>query len=117
MKTILLVEDDEAFAYAATKAIEGAGYRVVTARTTMAGLQAIDADPSIDLLVTDIKMPPGQPHGFALANMAHQRRPRLPVIYVTAYPELAEHGDEKDRILRKPLKDHALVNEIKARLA
>jgi CheY-like chemotaxis protein len=116
MATVLLVEDDEAFAYAAAREIENAGHRVVAVTESMAGLNVLDTDPSIDLLVLDIKMPPGQPHGFALGRMANRRRPDLPIIYITAYPQLAEQDGETARVLRKPLEGRALVNEIAARL-
>jgi CheY-like chemotaxis protein len=116
MATVLLVEDDEAFAYAAAREIENAGHRVVAVADSMAGLNALEADPSIDLLITDIKMPPGQPHGFALGRMAARRRPNLPIVYVTAYPRLAEQGGETAAILYKPLPERALVTAIAARL-
>jgi DNA-binding NtrC family response regulator len=116
MATVLLIEDDEAFAYAATKAIEEAGHRVIAKLDSLSGLLALDTERSIDLVVTDIRMPPGQPHGFAIGHMAHLRRPGLPIIYMTAFPELAEHGDEPDRVLYKPLENDALVNEINAQL-
>ena len=116
MATVLLVEDDDAFAYAASRDIESAGHRVITVSGSMAALSAIDADPSIDLLVTDIRLPPGEPHGFALANMARHRRPTLPVIYITAYDHLAETADETAAVLLKPLEDGRLAKEIAARL-
>jgi CheY-like chemotaxis protein len=38
MATVLLIEDDEAFAYAATKAIEEAGHRVIAKLDSLSGL-------------------------------------------------------------------------------
>jgi CheY-like chemotaxis protein len=93
MSTVLIVEDDEAFAYAASKFVQAAGHRVVTAPDTLAALKAMDEE-SVDLVLTDIRMPPGKPHGFAFARMARLRRPRLPVIYMTGYPDCFDASRE-----------------------
>jgi CheY-like chemotaxis protein len=103
MKTILVVEDDEAFAYAASRALEKAGYAVISVRTTMAALREIEIGRTIDLVVTNIRMPPGQPHGFAFANMVQMKRSSMPIIFMTAFREFAEHARETDRVLYKPL--------------
>jgi CheY-like chemotaxis protein len=116
MKTVLLVEDDEAFAYAAKKMVEEAGYSVRLVPTTMEGLHVIEAGTAIDIVVTDIRMPPGQPHGFSFGTMVHRRRPKMPIVYMTAYRDLGEFADDADRILFKPLEDGALIKEINARL-
>jgi CheY-like chemotaxis protein len=92
VRTILLVDDDAAFTYSAEKAVTAAGYKVVIANEFSAALRVLEND-RIDLLVVDVQMP-GQPHGFALARMARRRVPTLPVIYVTAYPELTESERE-----------------------
>jgi len=116
MKTVLLVEDDDAFSYAASKAIEDAGYRVIVSRDTMEGLRAIDVEQTIDFVIADIKMPPGRPHGFAFGSMVHRRLPDVPILYLTAYPELAAHALGSDRVLYKPLDEAALVDAINAQL-
>src|SRR4051794_17147323 len=103
MKTVLLVEDDDAFSYAASKAIEEAGYRVIVSRDTMEGLRTLDLEETIDLVVADIKMPPGQPHGLAFGSMVHRRRPDVPILYLTAYPEMGEHALGSDSVLYKPV--------------
>jgi CheY-like chemotaxis protein len=95
MRTILLVEDDEAYAYSASKAIGLAGYKVITAGEFSEALRVLESQ-RVDLLLVDIVMP-GQPHGFALARMARRRVPSLPVIYVTAFPDRAE--PERDTAL------------------
>jgi CheY-like chemotaxis protein len=117
MSTVLVVEDDEAFAYVAAKIVERAGHRVITASGSLAALNVLDAGRWIDLILTDIRMPPGEPHGFALCKMARARRPHLPVIFMTAYPNLAEHADPDDTVLSKPLDEAVLVAEVNARLA
>ncbi len=111
---ILLVDDEEGFRYAATKALEGAGFAVAAAPDFRDALAVLDGGKAIDLLVTDIVMPKGI-HGFALARMARMRHPRLKVLYLTAYdvPTVEAAG----KVLRKPLTDQQLVDEVRLALA
>lgn len=112
--TILLVEDEEGFRYAAARALEGAGFAVAAAPDFRAALELLDGDRPIDLLVTDIVMPE-RVHGFALARMARMRRTGLKVLYLTAYdvPTVEAVG----KVLRKPITDQQLVDEVRAALA
>ena len=57
-------------------------------------LELIEAGGEVDLLVTDIQLPEGTPHGLSLALMAKARRRRLPVLFMTGDPELAGQVDE-----------------------
>jgi CheY-like chemotaxis protein len=86
---ILAVDDDEASCYATSRALSNVGFVVTHTSDALKALQLLDTDGRFDLLLTDIKMP-GQPHGFALANMARLRRPGIKILYLTNYPELAE---------------------------
>lgn len=111
---ILLVDDDEGFRYAATRALSNAGFAVATAPDFRGALELLDGPRPIDLLVTDIVMPE-RIHGFALARMARMRRSGLKVLYLTAYdvPTVEAAG----KVLRKPLSDEQLVDEVRAALA
>jgi CheY-like chemotaxis protein len=116
VKKIVLVEDDEAFAYAAQKALREAGYTVFAASGSMAGMDLVDAEKP-DLLLIDVRLPQGEPHGLALARIARYRYPRLPVMYVTAYPDLIEgDGEALGRVLRKPVDLDLLVREVAAEI-
>lgn len=113
-KRILLVEDDAAFRYAAEKALVHAGFEVVTANDYSHALKMMESDELIDLLLTDIVMPKGI-NGFALARMGRMRRKNLQVLYMTAYDMPNEQADGK--ILRKPLSENDLVQEVKQAMA
>ena len=116
MKKIVIVEDDEAFAYAAAKALRQAGYEVFQAESSMTGIDLLDRERP-DLLLVDVRLPEGQPHGIALARIARYRHPQLPVLYVTAYPDLVEvEGDKLGRIHQKPIDLDRLVSEVAAEL-
>jgi DNA-binding response OmpR family regulator len=102
MKTILLVEDDPMLRHAIDRNLTEAGYAVVAAADTMAALDEITTR-RIDVLVTDIVMPQGKPHGLALARMARIQRPGFPVMFMTGYHDVAAKGDFPGPVFRKPV--------------
>ncbi|MDB5410023.1 MAG: hybrid sensor histidine kinase/response regulator [Rhodospirillales bacterium] len=112
MKTILLVEDDATLRHAIDRNLTDAGYRVVAAEDTMAALEEISAH-EIDLLLTDIVMPPGKPHGLALARMARIRQPGAPVMFMTGYHDVvAQGGDFPGKVFQKPVDIDVLLEAI-----
>jgi CheY-like chemotaxis protein len=112
--TVLLVDDDDRFRYATTKALENAGFAVVAAPDHHKALQVLEGNDPVDLLVTDVLFPKGI-HGFALARMARMRRLGLKVIYVTGFdvPEVEAVG----KVLRKPVSNEQFLTEVKLALA
>jgi|SRR6185295_14281726 len=114
--TILIVEDDAAFAYAAWRHLEANGYRVVTVNSSMAALKKLDTE-SVDIVVTDIRLGKGEPHGLALARMIKNKSPNLPVILVTAYPDLVKtESDLPGQIFFKPVELSTLRNAVESAL-
>ena len=111
---ILFVDDDEAFCYAAAKALRNAGFVVSLAPDHHLALQILEGPQPPDLLITDLVMPGGI-NGFALARMARMRRLDLRVLYVTGYDLPMEEGIGK--VLRKPIGLDALVAEARDALA
>jgi CheY-like chemotaxis protein len=107
--SILLVDDDEGFRYAAIKTLENAGFAVVGAPDYREALEVLEGDARVDLLVTDVYFPQGI-HGFALARMARMRRFGLKVLYISGFdlPEVEDVG----KVLRKPVSDEQLVCEV-----
>ena len=86
---VLLVDDDAAFANAAARSFESVGMRAVVALGSMAALDVFKND-EIDVVVTDLKLPAGEPS--ALARMISNRRPQAPVIVMSAHPEFLERA-------------------------
>jgi CheY-like chemotaxis protein len=111
---ILLVDDDEGFRYATTKALEEAGFAVSSAPDYRQALEILEGDLPVDLLVTDVYMPE-RIHGFALARMARMRRSGLKVLYVSAFdvPTVEDIG----KVLRKPISNEHLIDEVRLALA
>ncbi|MBI2884452.1 MAG: sigma-54-dependent Fis family transcriptional regulator, partial [Candidatus Methylomirabilis oxyfera] len=82
---ILVVDDEESIRWALRKALEREGYRVVLAADGVEGLTRA-TDPSIDLVLMDIKMPGAE--GLETLSRIKEARPELPVIIMTAFGTL-----------------------------
>ena len=91
---ILIVEDDAAWLKVVQAMLERAGHRVSGFPDYRGALELIESTDSIDLLLTDIQLPTDTPHGLSLARMAKLRRRRLPIMFMTGDPELAELVDD-----------------------
>ena len=115
--TILIVEDDAAFAYAAARHLQHQGYDTIVAPSSMAALNELDAH-KVDVVVTDVRLIDGEPHGLSLARMVASRRPKIPVIIVTAYPEILD-GERSlpGPVLHKPVEFADLSQHVIACLA
>ncbi len=116
MSTILLVDDDAMFASALYHRLCEESFEVVTAVDAMEALRHLESDRRLDLLLTDIKMPHGQPHGIALSMMARMRRPKLAVIFMSGYPALIKEGRIDEPVFEKPFNVGVLVDAIRLQL-
>jgi CheY-like chemotaxis protein len=114
---VLFVDDDAAFADAAASDLKSAGMRTVVALDSMAALTAFESS-AFDVVITDIKLLEGGPCGLALARMIRNKKPHLPTILMTAYPEPLE-GEVAlpGAVLCKPFELAEFCREIRARLA
>ena len=95
------------------------GYRVLAASNAVNALQALDANPDVALLFTDIVMP--EMNGRKLADEATLRRPGLPVIFTTGFTRNAvvHNGvlDPEVNFLPKPFSLQQLGEKIRQVLA
>jgi len=112
--TILIVEDDAAFAYAVQRHLEMHHYRVIAVGSSMEALKQFEQQ-HVDLVITDIRLLKGEPHGLSLARTIRNAKPRIPVILVTAYPELlAGETSLPGLVFNKPVELTTLRNAVKA---
>jgi PAS domain S-box-containing protein len=115
--TILLVEDDDDVRQITRTLLGGMGYRVLEAARAAAALSTLEAEPAIDLLLTDVVMPGGM-GGIELAREAVQRRPALRVLLTSGYAEvLASSPGISAELLQKPYRFEELVRKLDALLA
>jgi CheY-like chemotaxis protein len=87
MKTILVVDDDEAIRTLLQEELEEEGYRVIIATDARDALKMVDTEP-LDLVILDIRMP-GMDGLEALPRILGLKE-GLPVILNTAYTQYQE---------------------------
>ncbi len=114
-ETILLVEDEEALAKLARRALEKQGYRVFDARSGSAALEIILAQPGIDLLVTDVVMPGMS--GGELARELQLTHPQMKVLFMSGYTDdaIVRHGILAPGVafLQKPFTPASLAHKVR----
>jgi PAS domain S-box-containing protein len=118
-ETILVVEDEAALRDIVRRALEGAGYRVLTAADGDEALLAGQYRPGgIDLLLTDVVMP--HMGGRRLAQELARVRPALRVLYMSGHDDeaIAKHGviEPGTDLLGKPFSAAQLVARVRAAL-
>lgn len=107
---IVVAEDDDAFCYVLQHALTIAGYSVDAYTSTALAWDAVAENATLDLLVTDVLFPPGEPTGLALARNAQFNHPRLPVIYLTGVRDVFDLDQtEPEFFLTKPFEIEALI--------
>lgn len=103
---VLVAEDEEAVREILVTILERAGYLVTETVSGDDAFAVFDADPTFDLLLTDIVMP-GKLQGTDLARVLRQRWVDLPVIFMSGYAsEATVHGNglrPEDIRLMKPV--------------
>jgi PAS domain S-box-containing protein len=80
---VLLVEDDPQVRVLVRTVLEELGYRATEAVDSQAALPLLESDAPLNLLITDVGLP-GM-NGRQLAEIARERRPGLPVLFMTGY--------------------------------
>jgi two-component system cell cycle sensor histidine kinase/response regulator CckA len=115
-ETILIVDDETFMLSLAELMLTRLGYTVLTATRGEEVLHMIEGWPElkIDVAVIDVVMP--LMDGFELAERMRKIRPRLPILYMSAYPEKAESRPEQTRnipFVPKPFTSQKLAGKIR----
>lgn len=112
--TVLLVEDEDGVRRLSTRALEGAGWRVLAAPSGEAAMQLLDAEAAPPaVLVSDVVMPGMD--GTQVVRAVRARYPAMPVVLVSGYSESAAiEGlpDEDLHFLPKPYTLRQLVARV-----
>jgi hypothetical protein len=115
---VLVVDDDPAFRRFVARALEGNGFCVTPAEGFAPAIEIIEQDQTIDLLITDVGLGAGNPHGVTLCNMARLRRRHLKAILMSGSYDVqhaAQYGDPV-AVLQKPFTAARLVETVTAAL-
>jgi two-component system cell cycle sensor histidine kinase/response regulator CckA len=81
-RTVLVVEDEPALARVITRILTNGGYHVLTAANGVEALH-LYGQHDCDAVLTDVIMP--EMSGPRLAELLHERRPGLPVLFMSGY--------------------------------
>ena len=113
-KTILVVDDEKDTRELMARALSG-DYSVTTAADAELAIKALEADPSIALMLSDVRMPGAS--GIELLKLAKSMRPRLACILLTAYGTVDQAveamKDGADDFIMKPVD----LDQLEARVA
>ncbi|MGI4800191.1 MAG: ATP-binding protein, partial [Janthinobacterium lividum] len=116
-ETVLVVDDEPTLRMLVTEVLEELGYAAVEAADGSSGLQVLQSNVRIDLLVSDVGLPGGM-NGRQMADAARVHRPDLKVLFITGYAENAVvgngHLDPGMQVMTKPFTMEALASRIKA---
>jgi CheY-like chemotaxis protein len=98
---VLVVDDDADNLELSIRVVESFGCAVLSARSCEEALAILDSGAHVDLVFSDVVMPNAS--GLALARMARERRPGLPVVLATGFPDAVDAATESGAIsLIKP---------------
>jgi CheY-like chemotaxis protein len=115
--TILVVEDDEAFRYAASHHLKAKGYSVIDVPSSMDALRVMELG-GIDVVIADVALYPKEPHGVALARMIRTKHPKVGILFVTGIKDLEQlEVSIPGEVLYKPLELADLSRKVEELLA
>ena len=111
LETILLVEDEPAVRQLFAQALSRAGYVIHEARNGQEAIKLFDQHgDSIDLLLTDMRMP--YMGGAELAHQLRARRRTLKLLCISGYPGNLD-ADLASDFLAKPFSRDDLLKKVR----
>jgi two-component system, cell cycle response regulator CpdR len=118
MSKILLAEDDGDMRRFLVRALQTAGFDVVSFDNGLSAYQRLREEP-FELLLTDIVMP--EMDGIELARRAAELDPDIKIMFITGFAAVALNADstapKHAKVLSKPIHLRELVNEVQKLLA
>jgi PAS domain S-box-containing protein len=115
-ETVLIVDDEPVVRMMITELLDELGYAAIEAADGSSGLQILQSDVRVDLLITDVGLPGGL-NGRQMADAARQNRPDLKVLFITGYAANAAlgngHLEPGMHVLTKPFAMETLAARIK----
>jgi FixJ family two-component response regulator len=90
---IAVVDDDQRFLQSLESLLESAGHAVLLFASAAAFLESGRLS-EIDCLISDVNMPGMD--GVELSRVVHAARPALPIIFITAHPDMVTRSPTAD---------------------
>ncbi len=120
-ETILLVEDNKMVRKTVARQLAMLGYQVIEAASGDAAAPILEqADRRIDLMLSDVVMP-GKLNGYALARLAHERRPGMKIVLTSGFVDgqagKQAAGFPEPMLLNKPYRSEQLARVLRDALA
>jgi CheY-like chemotaxis protein len=114
-RTVLVVDDNLDFAEGIAILLESHGQPAIAVATVRGALDALDENPQIGLVVSDIRMP--SVDGFDFQRVLKYRFASLPVVLMTGMPLSDEDNPPREiHVLQKPFEIEELLKAISKRL-
>jgi DNA-binding NtrC family response regulator len=119
-KSVLVIDDDAAMLRAVSKVLSREGYSVMGAANPDAAIDQLSKRrQAVDLVITDLRMPPFS--GIGALDVVQMALPHVPVIVITAFgsPETKTEALRRGAcaFLEKPLDTAQLVDAIEHALS
>jgi CheY-like chemotaxis protein len=108
---VLYVEDDKLVSAATVDMLEREGYAVHAASDAVRALALLEANPAIELMITDVGLP-GM-NGHELAAAARRARPELRVLFLTGYDRSGVVAGAATQYLGKPYRQRELFGALR----
>lgn len=98
----------------AARRLRELGYHVLEAADGPAALHLLDGGAQVDMLVTDVGLPNGM-NGRQVAEAVRERRPELPLLFITGYAsaELPPGAE----VIDKPFDLNTLARKVQTSLS
>jgi CheY-like chemotaxis protein len=106
-RRVLVVDDEELVRFTHTELLQDLGCTVIEAVDGREALAMLRFGVSVDLLLTDVRMPVLD--GWTLAERARELQPDLPVIYTTGDLASAARPVPDGIVLEKPFRRAELI--------
>jgi PAS domain S-box-containing protein len=115
-ETVLVIDDEPTVRTLIAEVLRDMGYSVIEAEDGPTGLEVLQSNARIDLLITDVGLPGGL-NGRQVADAGRAARPGLKVLFITGYAENAVIGNGRlepgMHVLTKPFALEALGDKIR----
>ncbi|HET8637343.1 MAG TPA: response regulator [Acidobacteriaceae bacterium] len=105
---IIVVHYDPEFLVGAAQMLQQAGFEVAAFENSLAAWDAVK-QPGLEMLITKVRVPDGQPNGVALAQMALQYQRALKVIFLSSDPRDSDFTNGLGISLSMPLQPAAMA--------